>query len=183
MAASQKTWMLPLSTWLTVLLSTVLLIGVALLALLGCGRGGSDAVPVALGEVAPNLIERHGNLHFVRDPAIGRQAAAKHGLPCLLFFTAEWCTYCHQMEAAAFTDDAVGALADGFVCILIDADREPALCRHYGVSGFPTIQFIAPDGRMLHRLVGRQTAAKLATAMQAASKRYAWLTGSATTVR
>jgi len=175
--------MLPLSTRLTVSLSTVLLSGVALLALLGCGRGGSDAVPVALGEVAPNLIERHGNLHFVRDPAVGYQTAARHGLPCLLFFTAEWCTYCHQMEAAAFTDDAVGTLANGFVCILIDADREPALCRHYGVSGFPTIQFTAPDGRMLHRLVGRQTAAKLATAMRAASKRYAWITGSATTVR
>ena len=160
-----------------------MLSGVALLALLGCGRGGGDAVPVALGEVAPNLIERHGNLHFVRDPAVGRQAAARHGLPCLLFFTAEWCTYCHQMEATAFTNDTVGALADGFVCILIDADREPALCRHYGISGFPTIQFIAPDGRMLHRLVGRQTAAKLATGMRAASNRYAWLTGPSTTVR
>lgn len=154
-----------------------------MLALLGSGCGGGHPVPVALGEVAPNLIERHGNLHFVHDLAVGRQAAVRHGLPCLLFFTAEWCTYCHQMEAAAFTDDTVGTLADGFVCILIDADREPALCRHYGISGFPTIQFIAPDGRMLHRLVGRQTAAKLATAMRAASKRYAWLTGSATTVR
>ena len=85
--------------------------------------------------------------------------------------------------ASGLSDDAVGTLADGFVCILIDADREAALCRHYGVSGFPTIQFTAPDGRMLHRLVGRQTATKLATAMRAASKRYAWLTGSSTTVR
>lgn len=178
MTALQKTWVLPLSARLTVLLSIV-----ALLALLGCGRGESHGVPVALGEVAPKLIQLHGNLHFVSDPTVGFQVAARNGLPCLLFFTAEWCTYCHQMEAVAFSDDTVGALAEDFVCILIDADHEPGLCGRYGISGFPTIQFVAPDGRMLHRLVGRQTATNLATGMRAASQRYAWLTGSATTVR
>ncbi|MGI9457826.1 MAG: thioredoxin family protein, partial [Aeoliella sp.] len=151
--------------------------------LLGCGHKADSGGPAALSDVAPRLIERHGQLHFVRDPAAGYKAAAEHGLPCLLFFTAEWCTYCHQMEATAFADGTVRSLAEGFVCILVDADREPNLCRHYGVSGFPTIQFIAADGRILHRLVGRQSAASLATGMRAASKRYAWLTGGSTSVR
>ena len=182
MTAINRTWMLPLSVRMT------LLLGVAvLLALLGCGRHGnlgeSRAVPAALVEVDPQLIELHGNLHFVNDPQVGLQAAADHGLPCLLFFTAEWCTYCHQMEAAAFSDDAVSALADGFVCILIDADRNPQLCHARGVSSYPTIQFVAPDGRMLHQLVGCQSAASLATGMRSASKRYAWQTGSSTTLR
>ena len=106
MTATKKTWVLTLSARMTVLLSAV-----GLLALLGCGRSGnwgkSHSVPAALAEVAPRLIERHGNLHFVSDPAVGFQAAANHGLPCLLFFTAEWCTYCHQMEAAAFRGDRI----------------------------------------------------------------------------
>jgi thiol:disulfide interchange protein len=181
-AGSPKKWVLPLSARLTMLLGAV-----ALLALLGCGRqgnlGGNRAVPAALVEVAPQLIELHGNLHFVNDPQVGLQTAADHSLPCLLFFTAEWCTYCHQMEAAAFSDDAVSALADGFVCILIDADRYPRLCHARGVSSYPTIQFVAPDGRTLHELVGCQSAASLATGMRSASKRYAWQTGSSTTLR
>jgi len=178
MIARQKTWMLPIWTGLAASLCAL-----ALLATYGCGLGPDGTVPLALKEVAPHLIERHGNLYFVREPVAGRYAAATHGLPCLLFFTAEWCTYCYQMEDAAFSDDAVSALAEGFVCILVDADREPQLCEHYGVSGFPTVQFIAADGRALHRLVGRQSAAELATGMRAASKRYAWLTGGSTTVR
>jgi thiol:disulfide interchange protein len=182
MTAINRTWVLPLSVRMT------LLLGVAvLLALLGCDRhgnlGGSRAVPAALVEVAPQLIELHGNLHFVNDPQVGLQAAVDHSLPCLLYFTAEWCTYCHQMEAAAFSDEAVGTLGEEFVCILIDADRMPQLCLSRGVSSYPTIQFIAPDGRMLHRLVGCQSAASLATGMRSASERYAWQTSSSTTLR
>lgn len=156
-----------------------------LLAVLGtgCGLITDKPVPESLREVPSHLVERHGSLHFVLDPHVGCQVAAKQGLPCLLFFTAEWCNYCHQMEGSAFRDAAVCELADGFICILVDADREQMLCEHYGVSGFPTVQFIAADGRALHRLVGRQSAAELATGMRAASKRFAWLTGGSTTVR
>lgn len=161
----------------------MLFVAVAMLALLGCGRSGNVAVPLSLGELAPSLIERHGNLYFVKDPEAGYQVAASQGMPCLLFFTAEWCTYCRQMEATAFTDNTVGELADDFVCLLVDADREPELCRHFRVSGFPTIQFVAPDGQMLHRLVGRQTATNLAAGMRAASSRYAWITGRPNNVR
>jgi thiol:disulfide interchange protein len=149
----------------------------------GCGLVSDKPLPESLREVPSYLVERHGSLHFVLDPAVGCQVAAKQGLPCLLFFTAEWCTYCHQMEGAAFRDAAVSELAEGFICILVDADREPRLCEQYGVSGFPTVQFIAADGRSLHRLVGRQSAAELATGMRAAGRRFAWLTGSSSTVR
>ncbi len=175
---SPKKWVLPLSARFTVLLGAV-----ALLALLGCGLRGSRPVPAVLVEVAPDLIERHGDLHFVTDPAVGLQAAADHELPCLLFFTADWCTYCKQMKSDAFSDDVVGTMADGFVCILVDADREPEFCRRHRVGALPTIQFISPNGRSLHRLVGRQSATTLATGMRAASERYAWLTGSSSTLR
>ena len=154
-----------------------------LLAPLGCGRETGTGVPAALLNVPPRLIGQHGKLYFVQDPAAGYRAAAENSMPCMLFFTAEWCTYCHHMEETAFTDNTVRLLADGFVCILVDADRQPALCRELGVSGFPTIQFIAADGRMLHRLVGRQSAASLATAMRTATNRHAWLLGEPTTVR
>ncbi len=180
MTAPQQIWMHRASARWVVPLGAL-----ALLAVLGSGCGFliDDSVPPALQEIPSRLVERHGGLHFVLDPRVGCQVAARQGLPCLLFFTAEWCTYCHQMEDSAFRDAAVHSLAEGFVCILVDADREPQLCEHYGVSGFPTVQFVAADGRALHKLVGRQSAAELATGMRAASKRFAWLTGGSTTVR
>jgi len=84
-------------------------------------------------------------------------------------------TFCHQMEATAFVDPVIKKLAESFVCVLVDADREPAVCQHYSIEGYPTIQFLAADGRQLHRLVGRQSSPKLAAGMRAALERLAWL--------
>jgi len=155
-----------------------------LLATSGCGSSSSDtAIPPVLQGVDPNLVVRRGQLYFVSDSAAGHQLAEKSGMPCLLFFTADWCTFCHQMEATAFVDSSVTALADNFVCVLVDADREPEICQQFAVPGYPTIQFIAADGATLHRLVGRQSAPDLANGMRAALKRFAWLNDAATTVR
>ncbi len=144
----------------------------------GCNRQQNTGEP--LSNVSPHLLRQVGEIQFVKDPAVGFQIAAERKLPCLLFFTAEWCTYCHDMQETAFIEPAIGDLAKGFICIEVDADREKSLCQRYRVSGFPTVQFIAADGRALHRLVGRQSANSLATGMRAASQRFAWLSGNST---
>ena len=147
----------------------------------GCQQS-SDSTPAGLQSVPQHLVHQVGKVHFVSDPTTGFRLAAEKNLPCLLFFTAEWCTYCHDMQETAFTDAAVGNLAQGFVCVEIDGDRHEDVCRHYRVRGFPTVQFVAADGRALHRLVGRQTADSLATGMRAAQQRFAWLNGQSPTV-
>jgi len=154
--------------------SQITAISLLLLASLGC-QPGSTGSASALQQVDPQLLVERGQLRFVADSTVGRELAKQQGLPCLLFFTAEWCTYCHQMEATAFEDPTIGKLAKQFVCVLVDADREPEVCREYTVEGYPTIQFLAADGRRLHRLVGRQPTSKLMAGMQAALERVAWL--------
>lgn len=145
-----------------------------LLALAGCQQSSSTPAG-ALGSVdAQQLVER-GGLTFVADSTVGLQLAKAGNRPCLLFFTAEWCTFCHQMEETAFVDAAIKELSQEFVCVLVDADREPDICRHFAVRGYPTIQFLAADGRRLHQLVGRQSTPQLATGMRAALERMAWL--------
>ncbi len=157
--------------------------GILLLASLGCIDQPPVTLPTALRDVPSQQLQRHGNLVFVRDARLGFELAAKHRMPCLLFFTAEWCTYCHQMEQTAFSDKTVSKLADEFVCILINADRQPKICRHFEVSGFPTVQFVSSDGQPLEKLVGRQSASKLVAGMQAASERFAWLQYGASELR
>ena len=160
--------------------ASLLLAGVGLL-LAGVGCQPTSTNPVlSIEQIDPLFLVERGLIQFVSDSSLGCQLAKQQGLPCLLFFTAEWCTFCHQMEATAFADPAIGKLAKSFVCVLVDADREPDFCQKYDIDGFPTVQFLAADGRRLRRLVGRQSATDLAAGMQAALERMAWLEPSPT---
>lgn len=150
------------------------MLAVQLGATVGCQQSTSSPGD-ALATVDPQLLVTRGQIRFVADAQTGLQLAAQQRLPCLLFFTAEWCTFCHQMEETAFVDPAIGQLANNFICVRVDADREPQLCQQLGIRGYPTVQFVAADGRKLHQLVGRQSTPQLAAGMQAALERLAWL--------
>jgi thiol-disulfide isomerase/thioredoxin len=108
-----------------------------------------------------------GNLRFVDNYRQGYEKALREGKPMLVFFTAEWCHYCHEMADEAFTHPQVVSLARYFVCILIDADVEPDVCRQFRVTGFPTIQFLSPRGGLMERIVGKKPSQQLAMSMQA----------------
>jgi thiol:disulfide interchange protein len=143
-------------------------------ACLGCSKPGTPQAHSIFSDVDERYIQPNGQLIFVNNAQIGCKLAAKHGMPCLFFFTAEWCTYCHRMAETAFADRHVGQLGQSFVCVLIDADREPELCQHFAVSAFPTVEFVSPDGQSLHRLVGQQSSSDLVAGMRSALARFAW---------
>ena len=113
-------------------------------------------------EVQPHRIE------FVQGYARGYQDARAARKPMLVFFTAPWCDYCHQMIEEAFADRQVVCLSRQFVCILVDADREPSVCQQFGIRGYPTVQFLSPGGVPLNRVTGKTPGDKLALQMQAA---------------
>lgn len=173
------------SRFISILLSftAAAVLAMILVLSLGCNQKTTGDFPQPLQGMSPEFVVKLGGLHFVQDVRAGYQLAEQRSLPCLLFFTADWCTYCHQMEETAFRDPTITSLAEGFVCILVDADQHPGLCQQFEVTGFPTIQFLASDGRTLHRLVGRQSAGSLATGMRAAVQRLAWLNGNMSSVQ
>lgn len=109
-----------------------------------------------------------GDLEFVEGYQRGYQLALEEGKPMLVFFTAEWCHFCHQMAQDAFTNEQVVNLSRRFVCILVDADAEPDVCREFRVQGFPTVQFLSPRGVPLNRVVGKKPGHQMLMAMQAA---------------
>jgi thiol-disulfide isomerase/thioredoxin len=132
----------------------------------------SDLVeqPPAMTPVAPPRHPRiaRGKLNFVEGYRAGYARAAGESKPMLLFFTAQWCHYCHQMAEESFTHPQVVALAERFVCVLIDADAEGDVCQQFQVTGYPTIQFLSPRGTPLVRLVGKKHGHQLVMAMQSA---------------
>ena len=131
--------------------------------------GAPEQEPVP--SVDPSLpmakVER-GDLRFVEGYRQGYERAVREGRPMLVFFTAQWCHFCHQMASEAFTNPQVVDLSQRFVCILVDADAEPKVCEQFGVRGYPTIQFLTPRGVPLNRMVGKKPGHQLMMAMQAA---------------
>ncbi len=109
-----------------------------------------------------------GHLKFVEGYRQGYAESVRQSKPMLLFFTADWCQYCHQMADEAFTHPQVVRLSEQFVCVLVDADAEPDVCRQFEVTGYPTIQFLSPRGVPLERVVGKKPGHQVMMAMQAA---------------
>jgi len=142
-----------------------------LLALLAGCEIGVESPPNGSTATANATVTRpqvaRGNLRFIEGYAQGCQQAASEGKP-MLFFTAKWCHFCHQMADEAFTHPQVVSLSEHFVCVLIDADAEPDVCRQFQVMGFPTIQFLSPRGVPLERMVGKRPGNQLMMTMQAA---------------
>jgi thiol:disulfide interchange protein len=150
---------------------------VAAICLLCAGCEIRDAEPVPKANQAADVPSAshfasdgvaRGRLAFIDGFDQGYQTARTQQKPMLLFFTASWCKYCHQMADETFVQNAVVELAQNFVCVLVDADAEPEVCRQFEVRGFPTIQFVSPQGVRLNRLTGKQPAQQLIAQMQAA---------------
>lgn len=83
--------------------------------------------------------------------------------PLMLYFTADWCPPCHQLDAEVFGNAAVAAeINERFIPVkVVDRQREEgntanvdALERHYNVTGFPIVQFVDVTGRPLARMEG-----------------------------
>ena len=145
----------------------------------GCNRAEEPAPPVV--EAAPPVARlARGKISFVEGYSKGCEVARAQGKPMLVFFTAHWCHYCHAMADDAFCQEAVVKSADQFVCVLVDADTEQDVCRHFRVRGYPTIQFLSPQGVPLNRITGKQPGHQLMMEMQAALQAVARRTGGTT---
>jgi thiol:disulfide interchange protein len=153
------------------------ILGTTLCALAGCietvGSGGASGAPATVLDAS--MVTQRGAIAFVKGWDLGRRIAAERNQPALVFFTAHWCTYCRKMEGTTFTDPAVAQLATQFVCVLVDADEEPAVCQRLQLAGYPTLEIISPTGTSLGRLTGWQGAPALTQSLQAALQRYAVL--------
>lgn len=83
-------------------------------------------------------------------------AAREAGEPVLLYWGAEWCPYCADLEAHVFSREDVRQKLELFVPVYLDGD-DPGAQRWadtFGVVGYPTVLALAPDRTELARLAG-----------------------------
>ncbi|HNV44125.1 MAG TPA: thioredoxin family protein [Exilispira sp.] len=84
----------------------------------------------------------------------------------MLYFYTDWCSYCKKMSSSTFTDKKVIAiLTENYFSIKINAESKEifslkakkngmALAQYYRVSGFPTLIFFEPTGKLLFNVPG-----------------------------
>ncbi len=68
---------------------------------------------------------------------------------------AEWCHWCHVMEAETYHDPRVQALlAASFIAVKVDVDSRPDIEERYGDWGWPATVIFTPDGAELGKYRG-----------------------------
>ena len=69
--------------------------------------------------------------------------------------SAEWCHWCHVMEAVTYHDDAVRKILDAhFIAAKVDVDARPDIEERYQEYGWPATVIFSPDGRELGKFRG-----------------------------
>jgi thiol:disulfide interchange protein len=136
----------------------------ATIALSGCDSWVVPTQPTA--PKSPALTTSLPTVAFSLDHDAAIARAQRSGQPVLLFFTAEWCKYCHQLADEVLSLPEIQNLTRSFQCIQIDADAQPELCKQYGVTGFPTLICLGAQGQLTARMVGKQTPAVVQNTLQ-----------------
>lgn len=98
----------------------------------------------------------------------GSRRAAAGNLPMLLLFRADWCRWSSGFGATPPPAGGLSDAADRIVFVTIDADREAAICRGFGVDTFPTMIVLDGGRHELFRATGAEARRGLAAAVQAA---------------
>ena len=74
-------------------------------------------------------------------------AAQDADKPIILSINGVWCYWCHEMDAGAYSDDAViRYVNDHFIPVRVDTDHRPDINARYNVGGWPTTSFLTPHG-------------------------------------
>lgn len=106
------------------------------------------------------------SIHFQKDitwEALLEMAQSQHKLVFVDAFTT-WCGPCKAMEREVFPDTALSSYFDThFVSMQLNMESPQgrAFARVYPVDAYPSLLFIAPDGRLLKMNVGAVNIAKL----------------------
>lgn len=76
-----------------------------------------------------------------------------------------WCGPCKEMARTTFQSDEVGKVFNKkFINLKVDAENDadgPDIAKTYGVSAYPTLLFINAEGKLVKKLIGKQSEEKL----------------------
>jgi len=128
-----------------------------------------------------SLLENHSD---TKESTIGRKSGIKFskmtfqdavrqakdsGKLIFIDVHTSWCGPCKEMAKTTFTDTEVGKVFNKkFINLKIDAEADadgPMISKAYTVSAYPTLLFVNSEGKLIRKLVGKQSKEKLLAAV------------------
>lgn len=104
------------------------------------------------GRLGVHLLQRASQTDDVDRDAAGQLLSAFSGTdPVFLYFTADWCAACKQLERDTWPDEAVQTRLEPYHFVTIDATHFdeppiPGILEHFEVLGLPTWIVLRPGG-------------------------------------
>jgi len=89
------------------------------------------------------------------DSALAK--AKKQQKKVFIVFHAEWCHWCHKLEADTLSKPSVQEKLKDYVVLHVDADAHRDLARQYGARGLPSYVVTDADGVSLKKGSGYKT--------------------------
>jgi thiol-disulfide isomerase/thioredoxin len=143
---------------------------VALAAGSGCKRDDASAASGGAAPTAPvkpaqaeacTGTKLEGALPWFHDTYDQARACAKaRGVPMVLDMWAPWCHTCLSMQEYVLSDPSLAPLAERFVFVALDTDREvnAAVVGRFPVASWPTFFVVSPEDEAVQaRFVGAAT--------------------------
>ncbi len=97
----------------------------------------------------------------------GVSMAEQQGKKIFLYFHADWCTYCKQMELTTFKDKGViDYLNENYIAITVDSDKDRKIASRFGVRGLPTAWFLTSNTGKLSSMPGYIDSNRLLTILK-----------------
>lgn len=102
----------------------------------------------------------------------GIRTAVKNNRPIMVYFSANWCPICANVEKFIFPQQSVQDMFKRFDVFLVDGTHPSVVTSfwetYFDVQAYPTIAFVRADGTTNGslRIVGYHTARELQEAMQ-----------------
>lgn len=98
-------------------------------------------------------------INFITNTDSFFSATLQHTKPYFLYFTADWCAPCRQLQSITFADTAVISYVNkNVVALKIDVDKDKVYRQKYYVSEFPTLIVFDKNGVIKMRFEGFFTA-------------------------
>lgn len=130
----------------------VVCVGLSSAFLLGCAPEAPPSEAAGVAADAP--VEALGIDWFEGDVEAAFAAARAADKPLFLYWGAQWCPYCKQVNATIFTRRDVIDRTRQFVAVELDGDAPSAqrAGERFGVRGYPTMIVFRPDGTEITRI-------------------------------